>query len=211
MFSSDSLFSRFMSMACDVLIIGILWMVCCIPLVTAGASTTAAYYTMSKSVRHKTGYIRKEFFKSFRLNLKQSLPTNLLFLIMAAVAAFDIQYLWTNENKTNNILFVIMIGIVFLILCMTIYYCPFLSRFEKKNMELVKMCALVAFKFLPITIGVLVVTVLAVVGVYLMPWAIFFIPGIYLYALTYPMEFIMKRLMPKPEEDSEEAQKWYYQ
>ena len=36
-------------------------------IVTIGAATTAAYYTMSKSVRRKTGYIGKEFFHSFKI------------------------------------------------------------------------------------------------------------------------------------------------
>lgn len=48
-------------------------------------------------------------------------------------------------------------------------------------------------------------------GVYLMPWAVLVIPGVYLYVLSFPMEWILHKLMPDVEEDSEEAKKWYYQ
>lgn len=44
-----------------------------------------------------------------------------------------------------------------------------------------------------------------------MPWAVFLLPGTYLFLLTFPMEWIMKKLMPKVEEDSIEAKKWYYE
>ena len=66
MFSPDGRLSRIMSMIFDILVIGLLWMLLCIPVITAGASTTAAYYTMSKVVRFQSGYIREEFMRSFR-------------------------------------------------------------------------------------------------------------------------------------------------
>ena len=42
-FAYDSKFARFMNALGDVLCIGILWLVTCVPLITIGASTTAAY------------------------------------------------------------------------------------------------------------------------------------------------------------------------
>ena len=173
MFKSDGIFSRFMNCLFDILYVGILWIVCSLPVLTAGASTTAAYYAMAKCVRYKTGYIGREFFKSFRENLKQSLPLTLLFYLAAGVWVTDIHYVWQHENSLNNALFV--------------------------------------FKFLPVTIGILLVFALSCVGVYLMPWAVLVIPGVYLYVLSFPMDWILHKLMPDVEEDSEEAKKWYYQ
>lgn len=210
-FSSDSTFSRLMNLLCDILYVGILWIVCCIPLITAGASTTAAYYAMSKCVRHKTGYIGKEFLQSFKSNFRQILPLTLVFWVVACVLAVDIYYLWNYESKLNNTLFMILVFLCFLIAGLVIYICPLLSRFHKKNTELLKTAAYVLFKFLPLTIGILFVFMIACVAVYLMPWAIFILPGVYLFALTFPMEYILRKLMPPVEEESEEAQKWYYQ
>ncbi len=211
MFRSDTLFSRFMNVACDILFTGLLWLLCCIPVVTIGASSTAAYYTISKVVRHRTGYVRKEFFRSFKANFKQSTQMGLVFTLCAAVIAVDIWYLWTNDNKLNSALFMIMLLISFIVMSLITYYFPLLSRFDKPNLEMMKLAGVVAFHYLPITIGIIVVFLIAVIGVYLMPWAILVIPGIYLYFLSYPMEHILKKLMPPVEEDSEEAQMWYYQ
>lgn len=211
MFKSDGIFSRFMNCLFDILYVGILWIVCSLPVLTAGASTTAAYYAMAKCVRYKTGYIGREFFKSFRENLKQSLPLTLLFYLAAGVWVTDIHYVWQHENSLNNALFVVLLLLGFLISGVMVYCCPLLSRFQKKNLELLKTATYVLFKFLPVTIGILLVFALSCVGVYLMPWAVLVIPGVYLYVLSFPMEWILHKLMPDVEEDSEEAKKWYYQ
>lgn len=194
----------------DILYVGLLWLIVSLPLVTAGAAATAGYYAMSKCVRHRTGYIWREFWHSFKGNFRQMLPLTLLFLAAAAALAVDLPYLWVNDSKVNSALFMFLLLVAFLVLGLALYACPLLSRFEKKNLELLKTAAVVMFKFLPVTIGLLLFLALCIVAVYLMPWAVFVLPGLYLYALSYPMEWILRKLMPKVEEDSEEAQKWYY-
>ena len=74
-----------------------------------------------------------------------------------------------------------------------------------------KLSAIVAFRYLPFTIGILILFLISMIGIYLMPWAIFVIPGVYLYLLSYPMEYVLRKLMPPAEEGTEEAEKWYYQ
>lgn len=211
LFSSDSGFSRFMNLLFDILYVGILWIAGCIPLVTAGASTTAAYYAMAKCVRHKTGYIGREFCQSFKSNFRQIVPLTLVFWVAAGVLAVDLYYIWNHESRLNNTLFVILVFLCFLVAGLVVYICPLLSRFDKKNTELIKTAAYLLFKFLPLTIVVMLVFALTCVAVYLMPWAVFVLPGVYLFALSFPMEYVLKKLMPPVEEDSEEAQKWYYQ
>lgn len=211
MFRNDTVFARFMNTLADVLHVGILWVLFSIPVITAGAAATAAYYTMAKCVRHQTGYISKEFWHSFKANFRQMLPLNLLFLAAALVLVFDIVYVWQNTGSVNDALFVVFVLIAFFVCGLAAYAPPVLSRFDKRNGELLKAAFVLMFRYLPVTIGILFVFLVACVGIYLMPWAILVIPGVYIYALTFPMERILRKLMPPVEEDSEEAQKWYYQ
>lgn len=210
-FSNDSKFARFMNTLADVLYIGILWLICSIPIITAGASATAAYYAMAKCVRHSEGKPTKEFFHSFRANFRQTVGMSILFVLIALGLAADMIYLWGNENPTNDAIFIVLVLIAFVFAALVAYIFPVLSRFDKRNLELIKTALFLCFKYLPITIGILVVFFVACIGVYLMPWAILVIPGVYLYALTFPMEWILRKLMPPVEEGSEEADKWYYQ
>lgn len=211
MFRSDGIFARFMNLLSDVICTGLLWIVFSLPLVTAGAAATAAYYTMAKCVRHKTGYIGREFWHCLRANLRQSLPLTAGCLAAALILVVDIGYVWNYDSTLNSALFVVFVFLVFCLGGLSVYLWPLLSRFDKKNPALLKLAALLVFRYLPVTLGVLLTAALAVVGIWLMPWAVLVIPGAFLYLVSLPMEKILRRLMPAVEEDSEEAQKWYYQ
>lgn len=209
-FDSDSGFSRFMNALFDILYVGVLWVVCSLPLITAGASTTAAYYAMSKCVRHKTGYIGREFFHSFKDNFRQITPLTLLFWLVVGVLSADLYYIWNNESGFNNALFIGLLFVAFVVAGIAVYSCPILSRFHKKNTELIKTALYVLFRFLPLTVAIEFGFIIACFLLLLVPWAVLVIPGGYLYALSFPMERILAKMMPAVDEDSEEAQKWYY-
>ena len=210
MFSPDGNLYKTMSTLFDILVIGIIWFLACLPLVTIGAATTAAYYTMAKTVRFKTGYLLREFWHSFKTNVKQSLIPTFIFLIVIFVLILDIYYVWNNRSKLNDSLFIILAGVSFLFLACVCYFAPFLSRFTKRNFQLFKMSAYAAFRFLPITIAILLVFVLMVIGIWILPWAIVVFPGLYLYLLTFPMEYVMRRFMKRPEEGEPGHDAWYW-
>ena len=52
--------------------LNLLWLVCCIPVFTAGAATTAVYYVTLKLVRDEDDSTIKSFFRSFIQNFKQA-------------------------------------------------------------------------------------------------------------------------------------------
>ena len=210
MFKSDTLFARFMNMLCDILLIGILWVICCIPVFTVVTSTTSAYYAMSKVVVHKTGYVSREFFHAFMVNFRQTWMTGLLFVGITAVLLLDAWYLWNNTSSLNDSLFVVVVGIAFIHACVSAFYCPLLSRFTKTNLQMLKLSFIIGFRYLYFSIPVIAVFLVMLVGIWLMPWAILVFPGIFQFLMTIPGERILKKLMPVPEEGSPEADMWYY-
>lgn len=82
-----SLYDRIFGFLGQLIALNLLWIVCSLPVITAGASTTALYYCTLKL--HKDGDIRvfHDFFKSFKQNFKQS---TLIWILMAAVAVFSL-------------------------------------------------------------------------------------------------------------------------
>jgi uncharacterized membrane protein YesL len=210
LFSNDTKFARFMNTLADVLCIGILWLICSVPLVTAGASATAAYYAMAKSVRCGEGRPSKEFFHSFRMNFRQTLPLTIVLELAALTLAVDLIYLWGNENSQNDAIFVVLVLVAFVLLALSVYLFPLLSRFDKTNLSLVRTGFVISFRYFPLTLGIAAVILAAGIGMYLMPWAVLVIPGVYMYVLTFPMERVLRKLAPPVEEGSEAAGKWYY-
>lgn len=60
---------RFMGRVADMFLLTVLWALCSVPIITAGASTTALYYVALKMVKNQDGYLCRTFLRSFRDNL----------------------------------------------------------------------------------------------------------------------------------------------
>ena len=65
MFSINGKLFKTLTKAGDFIILGVLMWVFSIPVVTLGASVTAAFYVGLKLVRDEEGYVFKDFWKSF--------------------------------------------------------------------------------------------------------------------------------------------------
>ena len=76
-FNMDNKFFVFMGRVADLLLLNFLCILCCIPVVTAGASITALYYVTLKMARDEESYIARSFFRSFKQNFKQATIINI--------------------------------------------------------------------------------------------------------------------------------------
>ena len=88
-FNYDNPVWRFIGKLGDLIILNILWIVCSIPVFTAGASTTAVYYVTLKLVRDEDDSTIRSFFRSFKSNFKQATAKWLILLAAAIVLDFD--------------------------------------------------------------------------------------------------------------------------
>ncbi len=98
MFSIDGKFFGIMSRLGDLVILNILFLICCIPVVTIGASVSAMYAVTKKMAEEKEGYIFKSFFKAFKENFRQSTVIWIILLVCASIASVDL-YICSNFMK----------------------------------------------------------------------------------------------------------------
>lgn len=198
-FGLDGGVMNFLTKVSDICLISMLWLICCLPLVTIGASTTAAYYTIVKVVRRQIGTMHKEFFRSFRSNLKESFIINLIYLLIEGILVFNIYTVYQSLQTTDsvfafNLLFFYVIVFV-LVIGAGIYTYPVLSRFAMGRFALVKFSLFCMFRHLPTTILLLAVFLVSVVVGLLFPPGLIFMPGICLYLYSLFMERILWRYM----------------
>lgn len=52
--------------------LNILWVICCLPVFTVGASTTALFYVTLKIVKNEEGNITRAFLGAFKENFRQA-------------------------------------------------------------------------------------------------------------------------------------------
>lgn len=88
-FSYDSPFGQLFIKIAYGCCLNVLWFICCIPIVTIGASTTALYYTSFKIAKDEGSYITTMFFRSFKQNFKQATIIWLIMLVTGVLIVAD--------------------------------------------------------------------------------------------------------------------------
>lgn len=84
---SENRFGQALNRVGDIIWLNILWLVCCLPVVTIGAATTAAYHAAFSWDPRNTTATTHDFFTSFRANWKQATVVWLILLGMLFVSS----------------------------------------------------------------------------------------------------------------------------
>lgn len=198
-FQLDGGLMQFLTKVSDVVLTSILWLIFCLPLVTIGASTTAAYYTVVKVVRRQIGTMHREFFRSFKMNLKDSLIFGVIYLVMEAILAFNVYSGFRSMEETKaDMAFYLMFfyAVLFLlVIAHALYLYPALSRFVMKRSTLMKFALFAMFRHFPTTLALLALFLVSFVLMVLLPIGILVMPGICLYLYSCLMERILWKYM----------------
>lgn len=144
--------------------LNVLWLICCIPVVTIGASTTALYSVMLKMVKNEEGYIFRGFFKAFKSNFKQS---TFMWLILAAlwiVWLIDYRVAMIMPGNVGVVMSVIFLAIGFILLSVNIYAFPLTARYENTIKATLKNALILTVGKLPYTFLMVIVLVAAVIA-----------------------------------------------
>ncbi len=155
---SNSPVIAFLNKMTDLILLNILWIICCIPVVTAGAATTAAYYVSITSIRCGDGYVVKRFFTSFRKNFCQITPVWIGILISGFILAADMLFWYRLGSGFAKIMFIISAVVVFLLLIWVLWIFPVFAKLEGRTRELLKNAAAFAIGYFPYTVIVLIIT-----------------------------------------------------
>lgn len=134
--------------------LNILWFICCIPIVTIGASTTALFYVSLKIVKNEEGNITKSFFHSFKENFKQATSIWLILLLIGIVLGVD-WYVLSRLRFSNA--FWTMITAIFLVAVtayaiVLMYIFPLLSHFSNTTKAMFKNALFIGMRFLLCTV-----------------------------------------------------------
>lgn len=156
-FVVDGKLNTLLGRIADLVILNLLWLLCSLPVVTLGASTTAMYSVLLRVVRNEESYVLCSFFKAFRENIKQATIIWLGIVLTAAVLYFDFYFCGHTEG-THVKLLAIPLGLaVFLTDVLYGYIFPILAFFKNGTKKAVKNALLMGIAYLPYTAVILLV------------------------------------------------------
>ncbi|MCH5256726.1 MAG: YesL family protein [Lachnospiraceae bacterium] len=192
---------QFLNRVADLMILNFLVILCCIPIITAGAAFTAMHYVLLKIVRKEEGYLLKGFFKSFKENFKQATLIWLGILVVAGLYAVDF-YIFRNMDVEFSRYFIILfLALAFVFILTALYAFPLLSRFNNSIKNILKNAVSIAILYFPKSLIMVVIYVMPFALVYLSSysWVFVFMFGISLPAYASAMIYsdIFRKFEPK--------------
>lgn len=190
----------------DCVFLSFLWVIFSIPLITIGASTSAAYYTANKVLRHDRGYVFQQFWASFKSSFKQALVTWLLFVILITLMLMDIRLLglFFPSGMMLVIARSIFLLLILVILMTAQYVFPYIARFELSVKNIITNSLFIAFRHLPWTILLLLILAICLLLAYIIPLMIFVVPCIWAIFASLIIERIFKKYMSEEDKEKEE-------
>lgn len=126
-FHPDSKLMRLMTGVTNLVCLNFLWIICCIPIVTAGAATTAMYSVLFSYLTGQEDAVLRPFLAAFRDNFRQATPLWIMHLLVAAALVAGVFYMTLGVEAWVKVIFWI---------ALTIYaaaaaYCyPLLARYN---------------------------------------------------------------------------------
>ncbi len=161
-FSYDSPFGRLFLKISHACCLNFLWLVCCLPVVTIGASTTALYYTSFKIVKDEGSFITTMFFRSFRQNFRQATVIWLIMLGIGALLGADVVLLVRLRDASSGpaavlwtLLLAAVIACIIAYIIELLYIFPLLSIASNTTGKMFRNAFLIGTHYLFVTILVL--------------------------------------------------------
>lgn len=156
-FNPDSPVMQGLSRIADLVVLNILCVICCIPVLTIGASV-AALYDAAYRLMQDEGGIYKAFFRAFGSNFKQATIQWLIQLAAAAALCLSL-YVYAQSAASRALLLLVVLMIV-LWCAVTAWVFPLQSRFRNSVKNTMRNALLCAMAYLPRTLAMVVLNML---------------------------------------------------
>lgn len=181
-FDLDSPLMNVLNKMADLMWLNILTLICCIPVITAGAALTSMHYVALKIVRNEESYITRSFFKPLRpISARQ--PIWLLLMLVAAILGGDYYIITKSGMQFSQVLVVLIMAAGVLVICTSLYVFPVLAKFDNTIMGTIRNAFIMSILQLPKTVVMFVMAFFPLI-IYLVSLRL--IPIIFLFGFSLP-------------------------
>jgi len=150
-FRIDSPLMQMLSDIVDLILLNMLTIVCCLPIVTIGAATTALCDVTAR-IHRDEGRIWYHYFHAFKANFKQATAIWLIMLPLGVLLFLSMHYYAYLDLPAGSVFQVVTIMLAVLWAMVFTWVFPLQSRFENKVKETLRNALLCSLAYLPKTI-----------------------------------------------------------
>lgn len=209
----ENVFFRGVNKMVDGIFASVLWLLFCLPIVTAGTATTAFYYTVHKVLRGNRGYVWRSFWSCFRSNFRQTVKIWLVILAVFLLSFYARYFIYSDFTAASwgMGMFYYFFSVVMLVLVVwSVYLFAHAARFRMGMKDAMKNTALLAVAHLPWSLLILLLFVAGVYAVKLLfPLGFLFVPVLVCCLYELILERIFGRYMSQEDLEREEELKMH--
>ncbi|MBO6162263.1 MAG: YesL family protein [Eubacterium sp.] len=204
----------FLTKTGELILLGLVWLLTSLPVLTIGTSTIALYHAIVKSVRHERGYPVREYFKAFRQHLKKGTAATLILLLWTAglvIFNWKVAHIEVSLKSFSAKALVVMVIIT---LSITTYLFPIMSRFRVSLGQAFNMAFIISGQHFIVTlIHLAAMGGLVYLVIYIIPiLALLALPSFWMFLSSLLMEKVLKSYMPEaPYRDGPAEDLWMYE
>lgn len=205
-FAYDGPLNQFIIKLVDCFFISLLWLIASIPIITAGASTVALYFTVNKVVRQEEGGVWKTFWRAFFRDFWQA--TGIWVILLLFYTASLASYSAIRGMGLGGVSKGLLITAVLMVTLWTQYWYPYLSRFEDTTRTLWRntlvMLLLDFFRSVKLLVLLILCFIVAVLAFVYAPFLLFLLPAVYVFVGNRTVDKVFAKYIPAPEAESAE-------
>lgn len=163
-FAYDSKLSQILINLCRSCYLNMLWLVCCLPVFTAGAATAALYSVTLKIAKGEEPPLTRQFFTGFRQNFRQATVLWLIMLgigVLLAADGYIVYHLYRTAVGALGVFWTLLLALLIvsaiLYTIVLIYLFPLTASVSNTNWAMLKNSFLIGIHYLFCTILVFAV------------------------------------------------------
>ncbi|MGI6109662.1 MAG: YesL family protein [Eubacteriaceae bacterium] len=158
-FNLDNPVFDYLNTAVHYCALNIVFILCCLPIVTAGPAIAALYQVMMREARGEHGYLLSKFFLHFKEMFVQAALTFFLFVLLIGTAGYAAVF-WFGLGTMIG-LAAAALAAVFCLLCLAaaMYAFPLMARFQNSFRQTLKNAFLMVFVHFKATAGMILICV----------------------------------------------------
>lgn len=200
-FDCDGPYARAVNKVLDYLLLGCLWTIFSLPVVTIGASCTALYYTVNKVLRQGEEHPVQIFWHAFKSNFKQATiiwAVQLIAFVILGVDMYFVYSLYLDQVVAADVVLICVVILAF-ILMFTLYLFPYIASFVNTTREVLKNCAIMTMINFLWSLLLLALFVVSVMGSLFVPLGVFVVPSGYMLICSLILNRVFQKYIPVQE------------
>ena len=199
-FDPENLFFRMIAKGVDLVGLSLLWLLLCMPLVTAGPATAALYYTVVKTFRNRKDGAFGMYLRAFLDNLRVGILVTCICVPAVVFLAWGYHVMASNTGSSVGAVMYMTYYVLLLIpagiMC---YLFPLMGRFTFQVKELIRTAFILTFKHLPSTVVMVMLLVEMTIFTIEWWWPVLFVPVAAMLLLSLFLERIFSGYLDQEE------------